>query len=93
MASHALIEVERVAYHRNGICGAPFHVVLFRDRETPDVPMIGIVFERAAHVAVFDRALLAKDEIGFGDNSWRGAHYEVALRAAAEAFEGMEVPR
>src|SRR5262249_22929626 len=91
-----------IAYHRNGVSGAGFHVVKFIDRESlkpakklvdkmneiagKTGKMIGIVFEEPSHVAVFDRALLAQDVIAFGANSWRGDHYESALRKACEAY-------
>ena len=43
------IEIEEIAYHRNGIAGIGFHVVLFRWYETgeEDAPrnMIGVVTE------------------------------------------------
>jgi hypothetical protein len=68
-----------VATHRNGICGAPFDVVLFHDE---DSRKIGIVFEDNGHCAVLDVAKLATGDIAFGSNSWRGDTYEPTLRAA-----------
>ena len=65
--------------HRNGICGAPFDVVLFREGRTR---MLGILFEAEAHCAVFDVAKLAAGDIAFGSNSWRGDNYEPDLRRA-----------
>jgi hypothetical protein len=47
--------------------------------------MIGIVFADERYVAVFDRDLLAQDEITFGVNSWRGDDYEPELRRAIDA--------
>ena len=81
------VAIEAVAYHRNGIGGAGFHVVTFTDSEAELGPihgaaMVGIVFEEEGRVAVFDRVLLGKGEIGFGVNSWRGDHYEPILRRA-----------
>lgn len=96
------IEIEEIAYHRNGISGAGFYAVKFIDRESlkpatrlvdklneiagNSGKMIGIVFDEPCHVAVFDRELLSKDIIAFGSNSWRGDHYEPALRKACEAY-------
>lgn len=71
------IQIEKRSYHRNGISGNGFDVILFKDQE---VKMIGIVFEGQGNVAVFNRKLLHKDIIEFGKNSWRGDHYEEALR-------------
>jgi hypothetical protein len=71
--------IERTAYHRNGICGAPFHTILFHD---PDVGrMVGIVFDEPYHVAVVNIDKLFLGDIAFGSNSWRGDHYEPMLRA------------
>lgn len=38
-------------YHRNGIGGAPFHVLLFHDGQSLK---LGIVFEQSGHCAVLD---------------------------------------
>ncbi len=76
-----------IAYHRNGIAGEPFHVVLFDDNGDR---MVGIVFEEPAHCAVLNVALLSAGDIGYGSNSWRGDSYETALResiAAASASQ------
>lgn len=78
------VTVLEVARHRNGIGGAPFHVVRFTDAE--EGPMLGIVFDQAAHCAVFSLPKLAQGTIAFGTgeggNSWRGDQYEPALRRA-----------
>jgi len=73
------IKIEKRSYHRNGISGTGFDVILFEDNKRK---MIGIVFPDSGNVAVFNRELLAKDIIEFGKNSWRGDHYEEKLRAA-----------
>lgn len=74
------LAIEQIEHHRNGICGAPFYVVLFRDDDAGR--MVGIVFEKASHVAVLNLEKLAQGNIAFGDNSWRGDHYEPHLRSA-----------
>jgi hypothetical protein len=74
------LHIETIQYHRNGICGAPFHVFLFRDPD--EGRMLGIVFEQEYHVAVFNLDKLAIGNIAFGVNSWRGDRYEPSLRAA-----------
>jgi hypothetical protein len=74
------LNIESIEHHRNGICGAPFHVLLFRDPD--EGRMLGIVFERDYHVAVFNLDLLAAGIIAFGVNSWRGDRYEPFLRMA-----------
>ncbi|MBY0460511.1 MAG: hypothetical protein K2V38_24615 [Gemmataceae bacterium] len=80
--------IDDIACHRNGVCGAPFHAVRFRDPETG--PMIGVVFDAPHHVAVFQLDRLAQGVIAFGENSWRGDRYEPALRAAIAAAEQPE---
>jgi hypothetical protein len=87
------IVIEEIAHHRNGVCGAPFSVVKFVCPENG--AMLAVVFDLSdgdgyswdGRVAVFKRDLLADDVIAFGENSWRGDHYESALRKAIEAFE------
>ena len=96
------ITIEEIAYHRNGVSGAGFYVVKFIDADVTKPKtrlidkvneiqgaqgkMIGIVFDAPYHVAVFDRGLLAQDVIAFSANSWRGDHYETALRKACESY-------
>lgn len=76
--------IENIQHHRNGTCGAPFHVLVFRDPD--EGRMIGIVFEQEYHVAVFNLDKLAIGNIAFGVNSWRGDRYEPHLRKAVHAF-------
>ncbi len=66
-----------VAYHRNGIGGAPFYVVLFHDGESRKV---GLVFDAPYHCAVLGVDLLAQGDIAFASNSWRGDVFEPKLR-------------
>ncbi len=72
------LKIETVACHRNGVCGAPFYVVLFED----DGPMLAVVFEAEHHCAVLGIDKLAAGDVAFGSNSWRGDTYERAMRAA-----------
>lgn len=69
----------KTAYHRNGITGNGFHIILFKHDKKE---MVGIVFEESGSVAVLDRGLLSKGEISFGVNSHRGDMFEKALRKA-----------
>jgi len=69
------------AYHRNGISGAPFHVVLFDDVEDENTRKIGILFGERYHCAVLDVAKLSEGNIAFGFNSYRGDVFEDALRS------------
>lgn len=81
------LTILEIAHHRNGISGAPFAVVRFQDNSIPNCNMVGIVFEKDYHVAVFDAGLLGKGEIRFMYNSWRGDWYEKALRDAIKEEE------
>jgi len=106
------IQVQEIASHRNvlewisglngknGICGAPFHVVRFAWRD-PELAsnraprnMLATVFEKPGHVAVLCLDLLQQGStmpvIAFGlaedgGNSWRGDQFEPALREAIKA--------
>lgn len=84
--------VEEIAYHRNGVAGAGFHVVKFSEPEE-ERRMLGVVFDNdedgMIKVAVFDRRLLAQDVIAFARNSWRGDRYEAALREAIARAESL----
>ncbi|MEZ6140779.1 MAG: hypothetical protein R3B84_09430 [Zavarzinella sp.] len=82
------ITIQEIARHRNGISGTPFHVVRFADPTEGD--MLGIVFPQPHHVAVLHLGLLAKGNIAFGSNSWRGDNYEPVLRHAIEQWERIE---
>jgi hypothetical protein len=78
------IHVKEIAYHRNGVCGEPFYVVLFRDGRDK---RLAVVYADPGHVSVFDPDLLGAGVIAFGENSFRGDHYESDLRAAIRAHE------
>lgn len=82
MVDKIIIErVDAVDRHRNGICGKPFNVVVFKSNDSPH-RKVGIVFDEPEHVAVFDLDLFAAGNIKFGENSWRGDQYEGLLRMA-----------
>jgi hypothetical protein len=69
-------------YHRNGISGAPFHVVLFDDVDDENTRKVGILFEKPYHCAVLDVVKLAEGRIAFGVTSYRGDLFEESLRSA-----------
>ena len=79
------LHIDNIQYHRNGVSGAPFHVLLFRDPD--EGRMLGIVFQQEYHVAVFNLDKLALGNIAFGVNSWRGDRYEPHLRKAVVEHE------
>ena len=59
------LKVIAIDHHRNGICGAPFDVVLFEEAGNK----VGILFNEPNHCAVLDTDLLAKGDIAFRSNS------------------------
>jgi hypothetical protein len=73
------LKIIDMARHRNGVCGSPFDVVLFREGKSRKV---GIVFDEESYCAVLDVEKLAAGDIAFGSNSWRGDDYEEDLRRA-----------
>jgi hypothetical protein len=81
-----------IAHHRNGICGAPFHTVLFEDSGPEGSRKVAILFGEQHHCAVLDVAKLAAGDIAFMSNSWRGDQYEPHLRKAIEASPPAEPP-
>lgn len=81
------INVLSIAHHRNGVAGAPFHAIIFKDRGPQASVKIGIVFDENTCVAVLDIAKLSAGDVKFGSNSWRGDDYEPYLRAAIHRSE------
>jgi len=79
--------------HRNGICGAPFAVVLFDDCGTEGSRKIAILFDEPHHCAVLDVDKLARGDIAFGSNSWRGDHFEQSLRKAIRISSATPNPK
>lgn len=84
------IKVEQIEYHRNGISGEPFYVVLFRDLTEGDNSQVKVatVFEASKHVAVLGLDGLNEGNIGMG-NKWRGDNYEPLFR---KVIEGVNSP-
>lgn len=81
------LKIKKIAHHRNGICGEPFDIVLFADKQyRPMRNMMAIIFETKTCVAVLDTDLLAGGVIEFGQNSWRGDTYEADLRAIIDQY-------
>lgn len=77
----------QISYHRNGICGLPFYVVLFTWQDgSTSRRMMATVFDETNAIAVLDVNETAKGNVAFGGgNSWRGDHFETELRALIAA--------
>ena len=78
------------AHHRNGVSGTPFDVVIFRDTGKEGSVKLGIVFDQPSCCAILDIDKLARHDIAFGSNSWRGDNYERELRRMIAQAEGRE---
>ena len=82
----------KVAYHRNGVCGEPFHIVLFDKEEDGQIDrMIAIRFQddkndgfKNPRIAVLNVSLLNDSVIEFGENSFRGDHFASDIDQAIE---------
>lgn len=99
---HAAINLEsvtmnikplKVAHHRNGVCGMPFHCVLFdKEEDGQTTRMLAVRFPhdegdgyQNPRIAVFDIALLYESVIEFGENSFRGDHFVDDIDKAIQA--------
>ena len=91
-------KVISVAHHRNGVGGMPFYVVLFECGEMNQT-MVAVSFEddegegyQNPRVAILGVDLLAKNDIAFGSNSWRGDRYASFVRGAIEKYNAASSP-
>lgn len=83
----------KVAHHRNGVCGMPFHCVLFdKEEDGQTTRMLAVRFphdegsySENPRIAVFDIALLYESVIEFGENSFRGDHFVDHIDKAIQA--------
>lgn len=64
-------------HHRNGVSGEPFEVAIVEENGER---MLVVMFPEKCHTAAFNIDLLAKGDIEFGSNSYRGDYFESALR-------------
>lgn len=84
MSKKLISSITQIAHHRNGICGATFYAVIFKDRDNQN--MLAMVFENHPFcVGVVCLDLLP--DVTFGKNSWRGDEFESELRQAIEKWE------
>lgn len=83
----------KVAHHRNGVGGMPFHCVIFDKEEDGKTDRMIAVrfpddkgsFSQEPRIAIFDIALLYESVIEFGDNSFRGDHFVDDIDKAIKA--------
>lgn len=90
------IVIKKIARHRNGVAGEGFWVVTFYDQSLGDqYRMVGVLFgldedsreKWNGRCAVLNIDLLDDGIIEFGENSWRGDHYESILRDAIKKYD------
>jgi hypothetical protein len=77
------------SHHRNGVCGDPFDVYIFKDKEAGI--MVGIDFGKSAF-AMLNIEKLAAGDIAFGSNSWRGDRFADDVREAAKDIDDSFAP-
>ena len=96
-----LAEIEAAAYHRNGISGAGFYVGIVGASVEGEDPHPFLVvgfpvfnedgeedgFGDEPQVAAFDLELLAKHDVEFGSNSWRGDHFVTTAELIMDAVK------
>lgn len=69
------------AHHRNGVAGAPFTVALVTGGPgEPGRTYLVVMFDEPGYTAVLDVDMAASGNVVFGENSWRGDHFEAHLR-------------
>ena len=80
------IKIKQIGYHRNGISGNGFYVVLFEDNKAqPDATFMGTLFDEDGSCAVVCLDMIPECGIEFAaGNSWRGDCFEASLRAACK---------
>lgn len=90
-------KVISVAHHRNGITGAPFDVVLFKDDDGST--KVGISFDSplqkpplSCNIAILDVKQLAAGDVAFGSNSFRGDEYIGFMREATMPNHADRIP-
>lgn len=79
----------KIANHRNGISGIPFHVGIIQDQDYSKKLIIQFDAEERGFTAVLDMDLLKQDVIEFGKNSWRGDRYEDLFKGMVCTYETM----
>ena len=78
------IEIRDVAYHRNGVAGLPFYVVLFNDTDAGMFNQLATIDEDGKDCRVINAGLVVTaSEIGTRHmNTWRGDRYLSQIRDA-----------
>lgn len=78
------IDIINFDHHRNGVSGHPFKIYLVDDHDYGDLKVVIMFDDSPDHVAALSIDQLAKGDISFGSNSWRGDMYASAIRRFLE---------
>jgi len=80
------IEIRDVAYHRNGVAGLPFYVVLFNDPDEGMFNQLATIDEDGKDCRVINAGLvMTAGEIGNRHmNKWRGDRYLLLIKEAMQ---------
>lgn len=83
------LEILKISCHRNGVCGTPFTVILFKDKDLMDMTsnlMVAIYFT-PTECAVLNVVETLKGNVDFAQgNSWRGDRYASSLKPFVDKF-------
>ena len=89
------IKVLAIDYHRNGVGGTGFYVVLFTIPNNPYETMLAVSFEREdaelkqyheGEIAILSVEKLADKNIEFRENSYRYEFFEKEIKKAIKEF-------
>jgi len=80
------IEIRDIAYHRNGVAGLPFYVVLFNDPDKGMFNQVATIDEDGKDCRVINAGLvMTASEIGTRHmNKWRGDEYLLLIKEAMQ---------
>ena len=87
------ITITAIAYHRNGVFGNGFHVVLFtQGRGLGRQQFAAFVFEEPGNIAItapyaLHEGIIDQDRTKEPINSWRGDEFEPVIRQAIAQWD------
>jgi hypothetical protein len=89
MAKRAYTEMKQVlcsARHRNGVCGEPFFVSIFRSKDGKRMLSVRFDNEKGIFTAAFDLDLLNQNNCKFFENSYRGDYFDEDMKLAEKRY-------
>lgn len=87
------IEIREVAYHRNGVSGLPFWVVLFNDTDEGMFNQLATIDEDGKDCRVINMGIAMFGRIGqdVGMNTWRGDYYLQKIKEAMQEHKNNDL--